>query len=157
MGRKLLLGAHGEKKGCCCIYLWMEGGGGTDQCLVLIWQPMGSWFCSNFLEALSHTITKLSLLSNSSVPPLEHNYLGKVQLEHRVTTEQGTANPTSASGCSVMRSAQSSLEWMTLCSPCLAAVLCSAGRSPTPVKENCAHKPWCWESGAHSDQTGCDS
>lgn len=78
---------------------------------------MGSWFCSNFLEALSHTITKLSLLSNSFVPPPEHNYLGKVQLEHRATTGQGTANLTSAWGCWAARSVGGRLEGWRLAVP----------------------------------------
>lgn len=70
-------------KGWCCIYLWVEGWRGIAQYLFLIWQQKHSWFPSNFLEALSHTLTKLSLLSSSFVPSLEQDYPGKVQLEHR--------------------------------------------------------------------------
>ena len=145
-----------KKKKRLLLYLPLDGGREIGQCLVLIWQPTGLWFCSDSLEALSHTITKLSLLSNSFAP-LEHNCLRKVQLEHRVTAGQGTTNPTCALGYLVVRSARSSLEGMTRCGLCLAAALCSAGRSPAPVKESCAHQPWCWESGAHSDQTGCET
>lgn len=141
MGQKLagsIWGVYGGE-GCCCIYLWMEGGRGTTQHLVLIWQPKHSWFPSDFLEALSHTLTKLSLLSNSFVPSLEQDYLGEVQLEHRVIIRQGLANSTSAMGCSV-------LERVTLCSPCQAVALCSAGRSPAPLEN------WCWEIRHHSGQ-----
>lgn len=117
------------RKGCCCIYLRMEGGRGTAQCLFLIWQPKQSWFPSNFLEALSHMLTKLSLLSNSVVPSLGQDCLGKVQLEHRVTTRQRITNPISATGCSM-------LEGVTLCSLCQAVASCSAGRSPALVLGN---------------------
>lgn len=78
-GRETVSGSTQRgKKGCCSIYLWMEGGRGTGQCLLLTRQPTCSWFCSNSLQALSPATTKLSLWSNSFVPPLEQNYLVKV-------------------------------------------------------------------------------
>lgn len=80
-------------KGCCCIYLWMEGGReggkGTAQYLFLIWHLTGFWYDSSSLEVLSHAVG-LSLLGNSFVAPRELNCLGTVQLKHRVTRGQGT-------------------------------------------------------------------
>lgn len=138
-GRETVSGStQREKKGCCSLCLWREGGRGTGQCLFLTGQPTCSWFCSNCLEALPHMITKLSLLSNicsSSGTTFEKPGWGTEN--HRAGECKPTIHLLLFSGgmCWEQHGGGDALVHAWLCS------------SPAAVRE----------SRARSDETGCDS